>query len=65
MSYVIKFSSTISPATYYRRMTAIGPMFGATKKDAMRFETQEDAIRETTRHWGFTTTEIEEVKEES
>ncbi len=47
--------------TYYHQMTAIGPAFGATKKDAKRFRRKKDAELEAARHWAFIDTEVVEL----
>lgn len=47
--------------TYYRGMTAIGPMFGGTKEQATQFNTIQEAAMEMTRHsFAFIGCEVEE-----
>jgi hypothetical protein len=51
--------------TYFQRWTGIGPMFGGTKKEAMIFDTKEQAINETSRHsFAFVGCKIESAKKE-
>lgn len=45
--------------TYYQRMTQLGPLFGGTEGQAMRFVTREEAAWERN-HYGFVCTEIVE-----
>jgi hypothetical protein len=60
MSYVIQWE----PGNYYRRMTAIGPQFGASLEEAARFDTKDDAASAMGLHWAFGSTEIVEVTPE-
>lgn len=63
MSEQPKFIIKHSNGSYYIGWTAIGPQFGSSKKDALRFESKNDAISESGKHFGFVQTEIEEIKE--
>lgn len=37
--------------TYYRGMTPIGPRYGATKAEALQFDSRESLSHEMGRHW--------------
>ena len=47
--------------TYYKGWTGIGPCFGATKEDALRFQDAFDAAHEMGRHWCFGSCVVEKV----
>lgn len=57
MSYIIKYGE----GNYFQSMAPIGPVFGATKKEACMFDSETDAMRLMSSHYGFTTAVIEEV----
>jgi len=59
MKYLIKDKQS---GTYYKQMTGIGPMYGATKDEAMKFDTEKEAIGETCKHsYGFMLAEIKSL----
>lgn len=55
-TYVIKHRN----GTYFESWT-IGPMFGATLGDAMKFDTERDAITYMGPHYGFVLTDVVSV----
>jgi hypothetical protein len=59
--YVIRDSS----GTYFWEMVAIGPRFGVGLKDAKRFDSKEEAVRQMGVHYGFTTSKVEPVTDQT
>lgn len=58
----VKFILRGSNGTYYRGMVAIGPCFGGTKAEALRFDSRLALAAEMSRHWACSG-EVVEVKE--
>jgi hypothetical protein len=57
-----KFVIRGSNGTYFECWTGIGPCFGATKENAMRFDTEQEARLETCKHsFAFFGSRIEEA----
>lgn len=48
--------------TYYIETNGIGPRFGGTEVNAMRFPTKKLALAKTGTHWGFVGAKIVAVK---
>lgn len=66
MRFVIRWTSPgPSKGSYFRRMTGIGPEFGASLAEAHVFETGEEAIMTSCSHYGFTCSEVDQFDEAS
>jgi len=57
-----KFLIRNGNGTYFRCWTGIGPCFGASREEAERFDTEQEARMETCKHtYAFSDCEIEEI----
>ena len=59
MKYIIRKSIN----NYYKKRTAIGPCFGATKENAYVFNSRIDAAR-AMNHWAFADCDIDEIRKD-